>query len=74
MMRKFNGRNITLKKIKYSIEHRKVWANIYDTKLDCIMNFWCLYEGDTKKDCEIWLKNYKRGLKNGLTRRNTKTN
>lgn len=48
-----------MKKIVYTIENRVVFANLYDTKLKIILNFWGLYRGDTKKDCEAWLKKYK---------------
>lgn len=54
-----------MKKITYSIEHNIVFRNVYDTELDLVMNFEGIYKGDTKKECEEWLKNYKesKGIK-----------
>ena len=52
-----------MKKIKYTIENRTVWKNVYDTDLDAILNFVGLYRGETKKDCEKWLKKYKKRKK-----------
>lgn len=51
------------KKIVYSIEHNTVFKNKYDTDLGLVMNFKGIYKGRSKKECEIWLKGYKKGLK-----------
>lgn len=48
-----------MKKITYSIENRIVWRNLYDTKLHVILNFVGIYKGESKRECENWLKNYK---------------
>lgn len=52
-----------MKKITYSIEHNIVFKNVYDTELDLIVNFKGIYKGKTRKECEAWLKGYKKGLK-----------
>lgn len=49
-----------MKKITYSVENRTVWKNVYDTKLGIIVNFIGIYKGSSKKDCEEWLKNYRK--------------
>lgn len=53
-----------MKKIRYSIENKTVWKDLFDTKLGCVMNFKGIYTGTSKKDCEKWLKKHKRGLRN----------
>jgi hypothetical protein len=52
-----------MKKITYSIEHNIVFKNVYDTELDLIVNFKGIYKGKTRKECEAWLEEYKKGLK-----------
>lgn len=49
-----------MKKVVYSIENKRVFCNIYDTKYKVILNFYAIYRGNTKKDCEAWLKKYKK--------------
>jgi hypothetical protein len=47
-----------MKKIRYTIQRNTVWKELYDTKLDLVINFTGLYKGENKKDCEEWLSNY----------------
>lgn len=47
-----------MKKIRYTISHKTVWKELYDTELDLVLNFMGIYKGENKKDCENWLKEY----------------
>lgn len=58
-----------MKKIKYSIEHNKVFANVIDTRYDLIVNFWGIYTGTSKKDCLEWLKRHKKEIKDAKKNR-----
>lgn len=51
-----------MKKIRYTISNQRVWKELYDTKLDLVLNFTGIYKGNTNKECEEWLKEYKKGL------------
>lgn len=51
-----------MKKVKYEIKNKKVLIQVYDTKLKAVLNFKCIFMGNTIKECEQWLKGYKKGL------------
>lgn len=52
-----------MKVIKYTVEHSKVWMNLYDKELDLIVNFKCVHTGVNNKECHEWLKKYLEGKK-----------
>ena len=52
-----------MKKIKYRISNNTVYAEVYDTELEMIMNFTSLYKGKNKEQCEAWLKRHKKKVR-----------
>lgn len=50
-------------RIRYVIQYNTVFVERYDTELQLVVNFKGLYKGKSNKECEIWLKGYKEGLK-----------
>lgn len=52
-----------MKKIRYRISNNTVFAEVYDTELEMVMNFTSLYKGKNKEQCEAWLKRHKKKVK-----------
>ena len=50
-----------MKVIKYRLENRKIWKEVYDTPLKVTFAMKCIYTGKSVQDCKNWL--IERGLR-----------
>lgn len=50
-----------MKIIKYRLENRKIWKEVYDTELKVAFASICVYTGKSVHDCKNWL--IERGLR-----------
>lgn len=49
-------------KITYTIKDKKVFRNVIQADIGAIMNYSIIYTGSSKKECERWLKLYKKHI------------